>query len=164
MIWQCPDCGRTHDDLPVCFGIEAPWRALVPEKEFDSRVELTPDQCVVDESQFFVRGHIEIPIHGHDEPLSFSVWSSLSEQSFLHMCDRWEEPDRGLDPPYFGWLCNSIHVYPSTLHLKLSVQSRAQGLTPLFTVEPTDHPLAIDQHHGITIARWHELAHQLLHA
>jgi hypothetical protein len=43
------------------------------------------------------------------------------------------------------------------------VQSRAPELVPLFTVEPSDHPLAIDQLQGITIARWHEIAHIILH-
>ena len=163
MSWKCQTCDAEHDDLPTCFGIDAPWQGLVPEDEFEQRVELTADQCVVDEQHFFIRGHIEIPIHGHSEPLSFSVWSSLSEKSFFHMCDRWEADDRGSDPPYFGWLCSPVHVYPSTIHLKLSVQSRRPGFTPLFTVEPTDHPLSIDQHHGISVERWHQLAHQLLH-
>jgi hypothetical protein len=163
MSWKCNICGQEHEDVPLCFGIEAPWRALVPENEFDKRVEITPDQCVVDKQTFFVRGHIEIPIHDVAEPLAFSVWSSLSEQSFVHMSERWESPDRASDPPYFGWLCSPIAVYPSTLHLELSVQSRPPGLTPLFTTELTDHPLAIDQHKGVSITRWHELAHKLLH-
>jgi hypothetical protein len=164
MTWKCAICGVQHDDIPLCFGIEAPWRSLVPEDEFDRRVELGADQCVVDDNVFFIRGHIELPIQGHPQPLSFSVWSSLSEQSFLHMCERWDAPDRESDPPYFGWLCSPIAAYPSTLHLKLSVQSRQPGLTPHFTVEPTEHPLAVDQHSGISIARGHEIAHQLLHA
>jgi hypothetical protein len=164
MSWKCHTCGVEHPDIPLCFGIEAPWRALVPETEFELRVDLTPDQCVVDEEHFFVRGHIEIPIHDYSEPLAFSVWSSLSDRSFDHMCERWEAPDRASDPPYFGWLCSPIAFYPRTIHLKLSVQSRPPGLTPLFTVEPTQHPLALDQHNGISIERWHQIAHQLLHA
>jgi len=144
--------------------VEAPWRALVGEEEFDDRVVLSNDQCVVDGKEFFVRGHIEIPIHNHPDFLAFSVWSSLSEKSFQHMCDRWDELDRGDDSPYFGWLCTPIPVYPETIHLKLSVQSRSPGLTPLFTVEPTDHPLSIDQHNGISVQRWHELVHKILHA
>jgi hypothetical protein len=164
MNWKCRTCGVEHTDLPVCFGIEAPWRALVPANEFAKRVDLTPDQCVIDEKHFFVRGQIEIPIQNHPDPLAFSVWSSLSERSFLHVCERWESPDRASDSPYFGWLSSPIPVYPSTIHLKLSVQSRLPGLTPLFTVEPTEHSLAIDQHNGISIERWHEFAHQILHA
>ncbi len=163
MIWKCGTCGVEHTEIPLCFGADAPWRALVPESEFGTRVDLTADQCVVDERDFFIRGHIEIPIHDYPERLSFSVWSSLSERSFVHMCTRWESADRATDPPYFGWLCSPIPVYPSTIHLKLSVQSRPPGLVPHFTVERTDHPLALDQHEGISIERWHELAHRLLH-
>jgi hypothetical protein len=164
MGWKCHTCGVEHNDTPLCFGIEAPWRALVPENELAQRVELTSDQCVVDEKVFFVRGHIEIPIHDYPEPLAFSVWSSLSESSFLHMCDRWEAADRAFDPPYFGWLCSPVAPYPDSIHLKLSVQSRPPGLTPLFFIEPSDHPLSIDQRDGISIERWHEMAHQILHA
>lgn len=162
MSWQCGTCKADHTDLPTCFGIEAPWRALVPEQEFQQRVELTKDQCVVDEREFFVRGHIVIPIHDHPIPLEFSVWSSLSEASFVDMCDRWEDPDRAQTPPYFGWLCSPIHVYPETIHLKLSVQTKALGCVPHFTVESSEHPLFRDQHEGISIARWHELVHQLM--
>jgi hypothetical protein len=135
----------------------------VPKAEFDQRVELNADECVVDKRHFFVRGHIEIPIHAYPEKLSFSVWSSLSEQSFLHMCERWDDASRASDPPYFGWLCSPIPVYPSVIHLKLSVQSRSPGLTPLFTVEWSEHPLAHDQYNGISVTRWQEIAHALLH-
>jgi hypothetical protein len=162
MTWICPDCGREETELPLCFGIDAPWQAFVPESEFDSRVELTRDVCVVDSEHHFIRGHIAIPILDYPDPLCFSVWSSLSDRSSRHMQDRWSAPDRVSDPPYFGWLCSPIWVYPSTIHLKLSVQSRQPGLTPLLTVEPSEHPLARDQHNGITVARWHELAHRLL--
>lgn len=79
------------------------------------------------------------------------------------MCERWDEMDRASDAPYFGWLCNQVAAYQDSIHLKLSVQTRPPGLTPLFFLEPTDHPLAIDQLNGISIARWHELVHQILH-
>ena len=149
--------------MPLCFGAEAPWHASVPEAEFARRVKLTEDQCVVNRKVFFVRGHIEIPILDFPEPLSLSVWSSLSKMSFQHMAERWDDQGRGADAPYFGWLSNSIEGYPETLNLKLSVQSRAPGLVPLFTVEPTEHPLALDQQQGISVGRWHELAHKFLH-
>jgi len=163
MNWKCSTCGEELADQPLCFGSDAPWRALVPESEFSQRVDLTKDQCVVDEKAFFIRGHIEIPIQGQSESLSFSVWSSLSEKSFLHISDRWTDQDRADDPPYFGWLSSSIPAYPDTINLKLSVQSRSPGLVPVFTVEPSDHPLSLDQQHGISVQRWHELVHSLQH-
>lgn len=160
--WICPTCGVAHSEIPTCFNWEAPWRSLVPEAEFQQRVLMSADVCVIDEKIFLLRGHIEIPVLDIGESASFSVWTSLSEASYMHLGKRWEAPDRANDPPYFGWLCTQIPVYPSTLHLKLSVQSREPGLVPLFTVEPTEHPLAVDQHRGITSARWHELARALM--
>ncbi len=164
MSWKCNTCGIEHDNIPLCFGIEAPWSDIVPENEFAQRVDLSPDVCVVDEEIFFVRGHIQIPIYDYPSPLAFSVWASLSEESFAHMCERWSSPRRASEPPYFGWLSSPISVYPDTLNLKLSVRSRPPGQTPLFTVELSGHPLALDQHSGITIEQWHEFAHQLLHS
>lgn len=161
MTWICSTCGKGHADLPRCFGAEAPWYALVPASEFQQRVSLTADQCVVDDTSFFIRGHLDIPIDGEVEPLTFSVWSSLSEQSFLHMSERWALPERAGDPPYFGWLSSSIPAYPNTVNLKLSVQSRAPGQVPLFSVEPSDHPLSVDQQQGISRERWHALVHLL---
>ncbi|SHK22387.1 hypothetical protein SAMN02745181_3473 [Rubritalea squalenifaciens DSM 18772] len=159
---KCPDCGKRHPDVPLSFGSNCPWEDYAPAEEFDDLVDLTDDLCVIGDEIFLIRGHIELPIHGQDEPFIFSVWSSLSEQSFAHVTARWNETKRAQDPPYFGWLCTSIPIYPETMHLKLSVQSCAPGLTPLFTVEPTDHPLAIDQHLGISVKRWHKIASQLL--
>src|SRR5262245_20780846 len=118
MTWTRHTCGAEHAGVPLCFGIEAPWRALVPESEFAQRVELNDDQCIVDGRTLFVRGHTQVPIRDYPEPLSFSVWSSLSERSFLHMCRRWDAPDRAGDPPYFGWLSSPIAVYPRTIHLR----------------------------------------------
>jgi hypothetical protein len=48
------------------------------------------------------------------------------------------------------------------MHLKLAVQSRRPGLTPLFQVRSDEHPLATDQRDGITVQRWHELALKLM--
>jgi hypothetical protein len=37
MSWTCNTCntcGVEQSDIPLCFSIEAPWRALVPVEEF----------------------------------------------------------------------------------------------------------------------------------
>jgi hypothetical protein len=160
----CRECGTSLPDVPLCYGADAPWRALgVTDSEFEKRVDLTADQCVVDEEQFFIRGHIEIPIIGSNDVFSWSVWCSLSHKSFIHACERWFEPERVRDAPYFGWLMTSLPTYPETLHLKTSVQSREVGRVPLVTVEPSDHPLSLEQNNGITRARVEAIAHQLLH-
>lgn len=164
VAWMCGICREIEGEAPLCFGAEAPWREMVPESQFAQRVDLTRDQCVVDEQAFFIRGHLEVPVHGLAEPLAFSVWSSLSERSFLHMSERWDCADRADDPPYFGWLSTDIPAYPETINLKLSVQQRRPGLVPLFVLQQNDHPLSVDQREGISQVRWHQLAHLLLHS
>ena len=160
----CRDCGAQLPSVPLCYGADAPWRTLgVSDSEFDKRVDLTDGQCVVDEQHFFLRGHIEIPIIGSKDVFAWSVWCSVSEKSFLQACDRWLEPGRVNDPPYFAWLMTSLPVYPDTTHLKASIQSREVGRVPLITIEPTEHPLALEQHHGIPRARVEEIAHLILH-
>lgn len=133
---------------------------------FDRRGStLGEETCVIKRQHFFVRGHIEIPVKGRKTPFVWNVWSSLSAESFQAMLERWTSPDRASDPPYLGWLSNDLSaVYPSTLNLKLSVRTRDLGQRPSFELEPTDHPLAIEQGRGISVERVREINSRLLHA
>ncbi len=159
--WTCSVCGQVHSGLPTAIGGQAPWRDYVPEAEFEQRVKLTADTCVIDGKDFMVRGHIELPIHGHQEPLAISVWTSLSEKSYNHMMEHWTDPNREMSPPYFGWLLVRLGGYPDTMHLKVQVHSRAPGVVPWIELEPTDHPMAVEQKSGISVDRWRELVGQL---
>lgn len=160
----CPTCGNALPDVPLCYGADAPWRQLgVAESEFRSRVELTDNQCIVDDKHYFIRGHIDIPVLASTEVFSWSVWCSLSEKSFWHASKRWKKKSRVNDDPYFGWLMTRLPVYPDTLHLETSVKPREVGRVPLVTVERLEHPLAVEQRHGITSERVREIAHIILH-
>ena len=64
----------------------------------------------------------------------------------------------------FGWLSTHLPVYePSTVNLKTLVHTQPVGERPLLELEPTDHPLAVEQREGIDLARVQELAERLLH-
>jgi hypothetical protein len=58
----------------------------------------------------------------------------------------------------FGWLANELPGYePSTLQLETMLQpDPAPGMRPFVEVEPSDHPLSIEQREGITVARVRE--------
>jgi hypothetical protein len=130
----------------------------------DPRNSLDPETCVINEQGYFVRGLIEIPVVGSDEPFVWNVWVSLSRESFSRAVDLWEKPERATEQPYFGWLSNQIAVYPqSTLNLKTNLHTRPLGERPLIELEPTDHPLAVEQRTGITTARVREIAETALH-
>ena len=55
-----------------------------------------------------MRGCIEIPVHGADEPFVWGVWVSLSEASFSQYLDSYDEPRRAHLGPFFGWLSASF--------------------------------------------------------
>jgi hypothetical protein len=49
-------------------------------------------------------------------------------------------------------------LYPETLGLKTFVRQRGIGVRPYIELEPTDHPLAVEQREGITKERLGEIA------
>ena len=86
-------------------------------------------------------------------------------RSFTRALSLWTTPGREREQPYFGWMSTELPLYlPSTLSLKTRVHTQAVGQRPLIELEPTDHPLAVEQHTGITLARVQEIAETLLHA
>jgi hypothetical protein len=49
------------------------------------------------------------------------------------------------------------------LNLKTRVHTRPVGLRPFIELEPTEHPLAVEQQNGITLARVKEIIEGLSH-
>lgn len=160
----CKSCGAFHAELPMCFGPSAPalW-FTIPEAERPVRGELTSDQCVIDEKYFFLLGRIVLPVLDGPEPFVWLAWVSLSEKNFLRATEVWNSPGREQEPPYFGWLQSELPYSPSTLSLKTFVQTQPIGKRPLIELEPTDHPLAIEQRNGITMARVQQIVEAALH-
>ncbi|WP_327682395.1 DUF2199 domain-containing protein [Kitasatospora sp. NBC_00458] len=158
----CACCAEHLDGPPLSYGAAAPegWKPRYARRR-DS--ELTPDQCMIKGRDFFVHGLVEIPVRDSGDTFSWGVWVSLSEANFARTHDLWEDPAREQEPPYFGWLFTELPAYPeSTFMLKTHVRTRAVGLRPLIELEPTDHPLAVEQREGITAARVQEFADLLL--
>jgi hypothetical protein len=160
----CSRCGKWHPGLAYSYHAAAPiyWR---PEMAEDSKSELAEDQCVIQGKDFFIRGLIQIAVVDGPQAFEWGVWVSLSRESFLRAGHLWETPGRESEPPYVGWLATNLTAYgPSTLNLKADVHTRPVGLRPLIELEPTNHPLAVEQQHGITVARVREFAELLAHA
>ncbi|MEK4345728.1 DUF2199 domain-containing protein [Paenibacillus sp. FSL P4-0184] len=160
---KCPHCNNELNELPLCYGSEAPYYFYtVPEEK---RTELIRDFCVIDEQHFFIRGHIEIPIIDSKEKFIWSVWVSLSEENFLKSNELLHVEGRETEKPYFGWLSTELSIYPiTTLSLKTMVHTQEVGAVPLIELEQTNHPLAVEQREGITMGRVKEIAHLINHS
>jgi len=157
--WACRCCGKQFYTLPLDFACAAPdhWFGL-PEAERDARGKLDSDVCIIDNTDIFVRGCLEIPIAGSGEKFIWGVWVSVSRQSFDRVVELWDAAIIENEPPLFGWLCNNIRTYPPTLGLKTHLHLRGEGIRPAIELEPTDHPLAKEQREGISIERVEEIA------
>jgi hypothetical protein len=170
--YTCKTCGQFHEGLPFSYGSPAPALVLsLSEMEQKRRVTLSSDQCEVrgpnffDERDYFVLGNIDIPIIESTEIFRWSVWVSLSKVNYKRMGKLWNKEGRENEPPYFGWLSTSLplYLYPETLSLKTNVHTQAVGIRPFVKLEPTDHPLAVEQRNGITLVRVQEIAELVLH-
>lgn len=160
----CTTCGLFHEELPMCLGPAAPalWYSI-PEAERRKRCELSSDQCIVDNEHFFIVGRIVIPVIDGPSPFVWLAWVSLSEQNFLRASELWHSPGRESEAPYFGWLQSLLPYEPSTLNLKTSVHTMPVGERPLIELEPTGHPLAVEQRDGIRMSRVQEIIEGALH-
>ena len=157
-MWTCRCCGQQFSELPLSLAFDAPdpWHGL-SEAERDARGQIGSDICIIDE-HYFLRGCLDIPIvDGTAGIFSWSVWVSISAQSFEHIKNVWDDDVRDDGPALFGWLCNSIPNYPETYSLKTHIHLRNNGIRPYIELEPTDHPLAIEQREGITMRRVEEI-------
>jgi hypothetical protein len=146
------------------YGAVAPiqWYSI-PATERDQRCQLSSDQCVIDNRQFFIVGNLEITVHGMDERFSWDVWVSLNEKDFLRACELWEQPGRESEPPCFGCVYTALPGYPDTVGLNGMVHTRKIGRRPRVVLDPTDHPLAVEQRQGIAPERVQEIAELVLH-
>jgi hypothetical protein len=140
------------------FGADAPlayhW---IPAEQRHGRCLLDSDTCVIDRQQFYVLGCLEIPVRGETEPFSWGVWVSLSKNSFDQFTACFDTPKRSHVGPFFGWLSAELPLYPSTENLKTRAHLRDNGIRPFIELEPTDHPLAVEQRAGIFVERVAEI-------
>jgi hypothetical protein len=162
MAFRCAPCQEEHEGLPdVAFDAPDPYLA-VPEAERADRTMITSDRCTVRDEDgtehYFIRGVIEIPIHGEEHPFGVGAWVSQSRVNFERYSD-----DEEMEEPTFGWLANRIGYYAEdTFLLKTQVHFREGGVRPSIEIEPTDHPLAVEQREGITLARAWEIVHRYM--
>ncbi len=160
--YRCSRCGETHQGLPMSYGASAPtlWFAI-PPAERSSRAELSDDQCIIDD-YYFLLGNIPLKVRDTDKSFLWIAWVSLAAADFVRAAEVWDMHGRESEPPYPGRLASALPGYPDTLNLKAEVYTRPVGERPYILLE-TDHPLAVEQRDGITLARVQEIAEAVRH-
>lgn len=136
------------------FGPPAPARYFdLSAQERTTRALLSSDQCIVDDREFYVLARLEIPVVGVDERFTWLMWVSLSESSYSAYEQSYEWPQRDHIGPFFAWIADDLPLYPATAGLKSRIHLRDNGIRPWVELEPSKHPLAVDQANGISAER-----------
>jgi len=165
--FRCAECGDLHRGSPSFSYAQPGFVFTVPEEERAARVRQTSDTCIVDDEFFFIRGVLELPIHGADEPFTWGVWASQSEESFRRYVDTFDADQSG--DGSFGWLDVTMPGYAvppgegERVSLACNVQWRGAGERPLIEPQECDHPLYVDFTQGIPWDRAIALARLTMH-
>jgi hypothetical protein len=161
--WSCGACGETHQGLfDLACDKPEQWRGIedkAPNSALDlSGNFLSEDFCVLEGQHFFVRAVLELPIRGSGGPLfGLGAWATLSRENFVRYVAAFDSGEQDELGPWFGWFSNRLEGYPDTLNLKCQVHPVSGRQRPRISLEPTPHPLAVEQQSGITFDRLLEI-------
>jgi hypothetical protein len=154
--FQCGVCGRAHDHLPRDIAFRRPDAYFdVPEAERERRIQIDDDLCIIDESDFFIRGILYLPFKDGTGQFGWGVWARVSDYDFRSYLAAWTSDTENLVLPFPGQLASALDPYPGSSGLDLSVALQSGGQRPVFTVVSADHPLGVDQRQGISEEQTH---------
>lgn len=158
--WTCASCDDLHTGIiDLAYDWPCHWngdKTIHPNRKLtlDAENILTEDFCIMHGDLFFVRCIALFPLQGFDDAnFGIGLWSSLSKQNFQIYVENFDSDEQDHLGPWFGWLSNSVGLYPETLSLKLQVYPQNNRQRPQVVIEPTDHPLSQDQQNGISYER-----------
>lgn len=164
MGFACTVCSEQHDTLPLSYSVKTPRAvAAIPLGELEQRVVFSLDQCVIDGRDFYLRGRIPVPIEGQEEPFIWGVWAEVSPKNFIRTNELWTTEGRENEAPFSGWLDTELFLYGDTINLEVLVHTMPVGRRPHFEIADENHPLALEQKHGITLERVQQIAETILH-
>ncbi len=162
-----PQCNQFHKGAPG-FAFSAPFPYLLQPPEVQAAGELNSDLCFYENDQrehFFIRAMMNVHIRGAAEPFIWSVWVSLSRESFTHYLGTIDHPD-SFEPArhYFGWLSSRLPCYEDTCCLTVEVHLQPGGERPALVLHEADHELYLDWAAGITIEKAQSISEYCLHS
>lgn len=160
----CTKCGKQHQGPPYSYEIEAPdlWAGLTKQRR-ERRSELSSDLCTIDDEHFFIKGNLWITVVDGEKEFNWTVWVSLTKENLDRSVELWDFAGREKEPGYSGLLSNELALYPGSLNLQAIVHTLGVGERPSIQLEPSDHPLGLEQSQGITMKRVQEIAEQVIH-
>ena len=162
--YRCTTCGEQHEGIALAWGANSPDALrVIPRAEWRRRVRLNTDQCVLDRTQYFVRGCLDLRIHGTTEVFRHLVWVELPRSAFRDVRSVWRELRGRPFPPYAGRLASILPYRESTFGLSVTITWAGAGMRPHVLVASDEHAVGGEQHSGIGMQRAQDLASDYRH-
>ncbi|WP_161973724.1 DUF2199 domain-containing protein [Hwanghaeella grinnelliae] len=170
--FRCSGCGKMHRGSPSISYPRPIQYYWIPEDERTQRIKDSDDFCIIshtsgteEDLDFFIRGTLEIPIHGVDDPFIWGVWVSQSEANFERYLKTYDSDQTGLGS--FGWLTVTMPYYnqsePGEELANVECNVEWGAARPKIYVREYDHPLFFDQQNGLPWDKAVEIAQLALH-
>ena len=151
---KCPCCDR----LVPANDIELTFRkpddiASMEEYEIEENCKYNDDIYICEESYFYIRCTLPLPVHDKGQDYSLGVWVQISEKSFNRVWELWEDENQSSEPPMRGLLANDVPLTLESKNAEVIVQLTGPTTRPKVYVKDQDCTLYLEQTCGITIHR-----------
>ncbi|MBH9578151.1 DUF2199 domain-containing protein [Inhella proteolytica] len=158
--YTCAHCGQEHDGLPTDWGFKLPDEVhALSYPERYARTRHCADLCTLDESRWFIRALLPIPLQEGepDEVFNWGVWIEVDKATHDLYVTSWEE-DIADRPRASGQIANDLKVYGGTLGLPVEIEFRSGTERPLaWCPVDTVNAVALEQRGGISSRRHHDI-------
>ena len=154
MKYKCLKCGEYHHDWPA-FGYTEPYYySILSDEDKNNLAEINDDFCIIkheEQTDYFIRVILKLKVINSCEDLEYGVWVSLSEKNFSDYKNNYQSENHIAS--YFGYLCNDIIGYESTLSLSADVETKTGNDRPEIFLhdDQMNNSLVKDCYDGITI-------------
>jgi len=154
---KCPCCEKMvpASSIELTF-IKPDDIAAMDAKDIEEKCRYNDDIFIYENESFFVRCILPLPVHDKAENYCLGVWAKVSENSFQHIYDLWDEEDQTNEKPIEGLLANNVPLTTGSINAKIMVQLIGAKSRPEVTVTDQDCSLYKEQTCGITIHRENE--------
>jgi len=141
----CATCGKAHPraDTEIFFKRPDPYLE-VPEAERAARTKVDDDLCMIDETRFFVRSLLPIPVTDGGKDYCWGVWAEVAEAGFKRILELWSSPEQVNEPIIDARLANEMPYYGGTLGLRVALHLTGPTTRPSVSLVD-DHPLLSNQ-------------------
>jgi len=153
MKYTCATCGKQHNDWPALAFDSPHYYHILSDVQKKTIARLDSDFCVIShggQTNRFIRCKLIQKVNDSCRDLEYGIWASLSEKSFNDYEANFKNKNH--ETSYFGYFCNNIPGYESTLNIPTSVGTRTGEKRPEVILDPDfEHQFVNDYYQGISI-------------